>query len=241
MASDGAAPDAVAAKLQKQLEYYFSDANLRRDAHLKGLAGANDDATLRQFVDLEHVLAFSRARSILDESTTDGEPAKKRAKTIPAVALTAARASSSIELSECGTKIRRAQPYVEVDAKELAARTVYVEPVADEDSIDDVQARFAPHGAVANVSLPRGRGFGFVEFEARESAQAACAALDGADGVAVLTKGEWERIDRRWKDLSRSPAVAQARRRRRNESSSAPKLGGSKIRVGSFAGKGGKK
>ena len=31
-------PDAVAAKLQKQLEYYFSDANLRRDAHLKGLA-----------------------------------------------------------------------------------------------------------------------------------------------------------------------------------------------------------
>ena len=116
MASDGAAPDAVAAKLQKQLEYYFSDANLRRDAHLKGLAGANDDATLRQFVDLEHVLAFSRARSILDESTTDGEPAKKRAKTIPAVALDATRASSALELSEDGTKIRRAQPYVAVDA-----------------------------------------------------------------------------------------------------------------------------
>ena len=118
MASDGAAQDAVAAKLQKQLEYYFSDANLRRDAHLRGLAGADDDSTLRQWVDLEHVLAFSRARSILDElpTTTDGEPAKKRAKTIPRVALDAARASSSIELSECGTKIRRAQPYVEVAA-----------------------------------------------------------------------------------------------------------------------------
>ena len=116
-ASDVAAPDALAAKLQKQLEYYFSDANLRRDAHLKGLAGANDDAALRQWVDLEHVLAFSRARAILNESTTDGEPATKRAKTdIPAVALDAARASSSIELSECGTKIRRAQPYVAVDA-----------------------------------------------------------------------------------------------------------------------------
>ena len=194
---------------------------------------------------MEHVLAFSRARSILDElaSTTDGEPAKKRAKTIPSVALAAARASSALELSEDGTKIRRAQPYVEVDAKELAARTLYVEPVADDASIDDVQARFTPHGAVANVSLPRGRGFGFVEFEARESAQKAVAALDGVEGVAVLTKGEWERIDRRWKDLSRSPAVAQARRRRRNvaESSSAPKLGGSKIRPGSFAGKGSKK
>ena len=112
-----APPDAVAAKLQKQLEYYFSDANLRRDAHLKGLAGANDDAALRQWVDLEHVLAFSRARAILNESTTDGEPATKRAKTeIPAVALEAVRASSSIELSECGTKIRRGQPYVAVDA-----------------------------------------------------------------------------------------------------------------------------
>ena len=242
MASDGAAPDGVAAKLQKQLEYYFSDANLRRDAHLKGLAGANDDATLQQFVDLEHVLAFSRARAILNESTADGEPATKRAKTIPSVALAAARASSALELSEDSTKIRRAQPYVEVDAKELAARTVYVEPVADEESIDAVQARFAPHGTVANVSLPRGRGFGFVEFERRESAQAACAALDGVDGVAVLTKGEWERIDRRWKDLSRSPAVAQARRRRRNVAeAAAPKLGGSKIRPGSFAGKGAKK
>jgi RNA recognition motif-containing protein len=145
-------------------------------------------------------------------------------------------------LSDDGTKIRRAQPYVAVDAKELAARTVYVEPVADDASIDSIQARFAPHGAVANVSLPRGRGFGFVEFEARESAQKAVAALDGVDGVAVLTKGEWERIDRRWKDLSRSPAVAQARRRRRNVAeAAAPKLGGSKIRVGSFAGKGGKK
>ena len=243
-ASDGAASDAVAAKLQKQLEYYFSDANLRRDAHLRGLAGANDDAALRQWVDLEHVLAFSRARAILNElpGTTDGEPAAKRAKAIPSVALDAARASSALELSEDGTKIRRAQPYVEVDAKELAARTVYVEPVAEEDSIDDVQARFAPYGSVANVSLPRGRGFGFVEFEARESAQKAVAALDGVDGVAVLTKGEWERIDRRWKDLSRSPVVAQARRRHRNVAeAAAPKLGGSKIRPGSFAGKGGKK
>ncbi len=240
----GATPDTIAVKLQKQLEYYFSDANLRRDAHLKGLAGADNDATLRQWVDLEHVLAFSRARAILDElpSTIDGEPAAKRAKTIPSVALDAARASSSIELSECGTKIRRAQPYVEVDSKELAARTVYVEPVADDASIDSIQARFAPHGAVANVSLPRGRGFGFVEFERRESAQKAIAALDGVDGVAVLTKGEWERIDRRWKDLSRSPAVAQARRRRRNVAeAAAPKLGGSKIRPGSFAGKGAKK
>ena len=114
--SAGATPDAVAAKLQKQLEYYFSDSNLRRDAHLRGLAGANDDSSLRQWVDLEHVLAFARARAILNESTTDGEPATKRAKTIPTVALDAARASSSIELSEDGTKIRRGQPYVEVAA-----------------------------------------------------------------------------------------------------------------------------
>ena len=116
--SDGATPDAVVAKLQKQLEYYFSDANLRRDAHLRGLAGADNDSALRQWVELEHVLAFSRARAILDElpTTTDGEPAKKRAKTIPTVALDATRASSALELSEDGTRIRRAQPYVEVAA-----------------------------------------------------------------------------------------------------------------------------
>ena len=111
--SDGATPDAVAAKLQKQLEYYFSDSNLRRDAHLRGLAGADDDSSLRQWVDLEHVLAFARARAILND---DREPPPKRAKTeIPAVALDAARASSALELSEDGTKIRRAQPYVAVE------------------------------------------------------------------------------------------------------------------------------
>ena len=95
MAQRWRAPDAVVAKLQKQLEYYFSDANLRRDAHLKGLAGADNDRRCG-WVDLEHVLAFSRARAILDElpSTTDGEPATKRAK-IPAVALDAARASAA--------------------------------------------------------------------------------------------------------------------------------------------------
>ena len=78
------APTPRSPTLQKQLEYYFSRRQLcGRDAHLKGLAGADDDSTLRQWVDLEHVLAFSRARAILDElpSTTDGEPAKKRAKT----------------------------------------------------------------------------------------------------------------------------------------------------------------
>ena len=112
MAGEGA-PDAVAARLQKQLEYYFSDANLRRDAHLKGLAGAKDDATLQQFVDLEHVLAFSRARSILDElpSTTDVEPAKKRAKTIPAVALDA-RVAVSATLGIVLTRLVAGSPSV---------------------------------------------------------------------------------------------------------------------------------
>ena len=103
--------------------------------------------------------------------------------------------------------------------------------------------------AVAMASLKRAAKAAKLECLSWVSEGAAVAAaaadkipkLDGVDGVAVLTKGEWERIDRRWKDLSRSPAVAQARRRRRNLEASAPKLGGSKIRPGSFAGEGGKK
>ena len=83
MASDGAAQDAVAAKLQKQLEYYFSDANLRRDAHLKSLAGADNDSTLRHWVDLEHVLAFSRARAILNELPTHLSPMQLAVTTYP--------------------------------------------------------------------------------------------------------------------------------------------------------------
>ena len=64
-ASDGA--DAVvAAKLQKQLEYYFSDSNLRRDAHLRGLAGAE-----RRQARIDHYSINISGQSITDEQFVD--------------------------------------------------------------------------------------------------------------------------------------------------------------------------
>ncbi len=51
----------------------------------------------------------------------------------------------------------------------------------------DLEALFSPHGVVARAQVitdretDRSRGFGFVEMESAEAAQAAIAALDGAD------------------------------------------------------------
>ena len=68
----GAPQDAIVAKLQKQLDYYFSDANLRRDAHLRGLAvgdnhrnrddGSDDSKRRRDAADGARRAARTRVR-----------------------------------------------------------------------------------------------------------------------------------------------------------------------------------
>ena len=92
-----------------------------------------------------------------------------------------------------------------------------------------MRARFSAHGRVAHVSLPTRqsgeakvrRGFGFVEFEGRDDARRAIAALDGAAPrpgaapTAVVSRLEWAATRKRWNDLCHNPVVAQARRRRR--------------------------
>ena len=61
---DAAEAPTVTERTQRQLDYYFSESNLRRDAHLRGLCSAGGkDGTLRQWVPLAHVLEFVKARA----------------------------------------------------------------------------------------------------------------------------------------------------------------------------------
>uniref|UniRef100_UPI0000683408 La protein n=1 Tax=Trypanosoma brucei TaxID=5691 RepID=UPI0000683408 len=78
-------------KLQKQVEFYFSDVNVQRDIFLKGKMAENAEG----FVSLETLLTFKRVNSV----TTDVKEVVE-----------AIRPSEKLVLSEDGLMVRRRDP-----------------------------------------------------------------------------------------------------------------------------------
>lgn len=220
--SSAMSDDALESKLAAQLEFYFSDANVRRDKHLASIIGAGD-ATMRGWMPLADLVGFRRAAELLE--ATDASARLDAARR-------AVARSPALELDGGGGRVRRTAPYEAADEATIAARTVYVEPLDPAlDDHDAVRARFAACGRVVHVALPTGadrarRGFGFVEFADRAGARAAvercdgAAARPGAPPTKVVTKLEWAALRRRWNDLFHNPTFAQARRRARQEAES---------------------
>lgn len=179
-------------RVRKQVEFYFGDANLRRDAFMQ--------RKLQQghgYVKLSTILQFNRIKAL-----------KCR---FPAQLAQALRKSDMLELSEEKTKVRRdatKAPAEETDIAMIAKRTIYIEGLPLTFNIDDVSKYIARYGRVRLVDLPRHRetrepcGFCFIEFASQEEAMAAMSALHGSwpsawqaryDGktLRVMSKAQW--------------------------------------------------
>ena len=228
--------EAVEQELLAQLEFYFSDASLRRDKHLRQLLGPSKELT--GWVSLSEVLSFRKAAAIFDAAAAAAAAAATSAVPVEAAAAAAAgkpdlaeagarlalavralAASSALECSEDGASVRRRHAFVVVAEEALGTRTVYVEPLDTALEHAEVAAVFAACGDVLHVSLPKTdskkrRAFGFVEFEHESAARAAIARFDGqplADGgraVRVVTRLEWAALRKRWNDIVHNPATA---------------------------------
>ena len=72
-ASPAAAMPSLERRLCDQFEYYFNDANLRRDKHLRSMVGEGD---MRGWAPLCEVLTFSRAKGLLDAGLGGAGPAR---------------------------------------------------------------------------------------------------------------------------------------------------------------------
>ncbi|XP_052754754.1 la-related protein 7 [Galleria mellonella] len=137
----------------KQMEFYFSDANLTKDRFLGELI--KTDA----YVPVEVFLKFNKIRSM----TQDVNDIVKAMKN-----------STLLELSDDKTKIMRQTPVLPYDADQ---RTVYVESIPVTASREWLQRVFSDYGHVAYISLPkfknsqRIKGYGFIEFHKPEDAQ----------------------------------------------------------------------
>ncbi|XP_063822985.1 la-related protein 7-like [Ostrinia nubilalis] len=137
----------------KQMEFYFSDANLMKDRYLSDLV-KNDP-----FVPLETFLKFNKIRS-MSTDITDIVKAMKN--------------STFLEMSEDKQKVKRKTPILPYDAD---IRTVYVESIPGTASLDWLEKVFSDFGRVAYISLPkfkntqRIKGYAFIEFDKPEDAQ----------------------------------------------------------------------
>lgn len=143
----------------EQMEFYFSDANLRKDRFMADVVGKNEDG----YVDLEVFLTFSKIKSYTS-SVSD--------------IATALSSSSTLQLNKDKSQVRRVAPVEE--KSNVDDCTLYVErlpPTADHSWL---KAVFSKHGTVVYVSLPRYKhngkikGFAFVEFSSPEDVGNVC-------------------------------------------------------------------
>ena len=177
------------AKIKQQVEFYFSDSNLRRDVFLKAAIEKDNE----KFVPIDIILTFKRLQAL----TTDAE-----------VVAEALKDSTQVEVSSCGSKIRRVNKLDPVDTSK--ERTLYAKgyPIDDEDvSIENITEIFSVYGKVLMVRLRRSndkssfRGSLFVEFDKEEEMRAAVAAAhtDGkvsmkykeTELLCVMPLGDW--------------------------------------------------
>lgn len=200
---------ALGEQLRAAVEWYLSDANLRRDKVLRDAMTERDDEMAAGWLSLEFVAGLPRVRSLSSDRQ---------------LLVDALRSSASLVVDDAGRRVRRASalaPLTESERAEISRKTVYVEgfPVGARE--DDLRALFETAGAVEFIDMPRfplsqrSKGFSFVQFSDASVAQAACARAwrwpapqsgDAKGGPAanlkqlrLMSKASWEELKREYK------------------------------------------
>ncbi len=163
--------------IRKQVEFYFSDSNFRKDAFLK----AATEADAEKFVPISTLLTFNKLKNL----TTDAD-----------VVAEAMKGSATVIVSEDGKKLKRLVGLPEMD--DSNARTIYVKGFPTDDAtitIESIEEQFSTYGKVCMVRLRRQRdskefkGSCFIEFETEEAANACVKAANEGGTVQLSYKG----------------------------------------------------
>jgi lupus La protein len=171
----------MAEKIKKQIEFYFSDSNFRRDKFLQELANKHELG----FVGIDVLLTFNKLKSMTEK--------------VEDVA-SAVEDSDIVVVSEDGTSLRRANPLPEDD--DTRERSLYAKgfPVDDPDvTIDSMENLFNEYGTVKLIkfrkdfSTKKFKGGVFVEYSSVDEMKGAVAKMlgggDNKDEVTFEYKG----------------------------------------------------
>ena len=165
-------------RLVKQMEFYFSDANLRHSTFLLSLYEADPWVTLTTF------LTFNKVATMLSEILGDkAEQEERVAELTKAISVIG---SDTIHLSECKLKVGRKSPFTPSLPTQVDSCTVYVENLPSEADHDYIRNIFSSFGIVQYVSLPkfksgRSKGFAFVEFDSADVVEKVLSELSHVD------------------------------------------------------------
>lgn len=164
----------MAAQIKKQVDFYFSDSNFRKDAFLRSAAEKDAEG----FIPIDTLLTFNKLKAM----TTDA-----------AAVAAAMEGSDIVVVSDCKTKLRRKEPLPMDDNSKQ--RTLYVKgfPTEEDISIEDIEAKFSDFGKVLMVRIRREnnaekkfKGSAFIEFSTEAEMQKA---VDESNTATVNEEG----------------------------------------------------
>ncbi|XP_072164847.1 la-related protein 7-like [Diadema setosum] len=161
----------------QQVEFYFSDANLRKDRYLM----QEMSKTEKGYVSLDVLANFNKMKSMTQDRK---------------VIVAAIQQSSLLELSDDETSVRRKKP-LEPPKHDPDDCTVYVENLPKKVNHDWLRKTFSYCGNVVYTSLPRykstgdSKGFAFVEFDHPEEASRACEILNNPPPDMLCSAGQF--------------------------------------------------
>ncbi|KAI6703448.1 hypothetical protein NL676_012584 [Syzygium grande] len=133
-AAAAAAADHLKRKIIRQVEYYFSDENLPTDNYMLGWIRKNKQG----FVPIGIVASFRKMKKLtLDHS----------------VVATALKESTFLVVSPDGKKVKRLHPLPSTEALDPKLRTVLVENLPEDHSVENLKRIFIEVGKVKSISV----------------------------------------------------------------------------------------
>lgn len=128
--------DELANRIVAQVEFYFSDANITKDAFLLKHVRRNKEG----YVSLKLISSFKRVKHLTKDWRVVAE---------------ALRRSTKLEINELGTKLRRIDPLPAYDETTPSRTVVAVRMPIDKPSVENVSRLFATCGEIALVRVLR--------------------------------------------------------------------------------------
>lgn len=122
----------IVLKITKQVEYYFSDANLATTEHLMRFISKDPDG----FVPISVVASFKKIKALVQNNL---------------LLANALRTSSKLIISDDKKKVRRVHPFTESDVEELQSRIVVAENLPEDHSYQNLMKIFSAAGSVKTI------------------------------------------------------------------------------------------